>query len=247
MTQLLLETATDVCSVAVARDGVIVAEHTAAEAHQHSSHLTLFIQRVLQEAGIKMIELNEVVLSDGPGSYTSLRVGAATAKGLCLALPGLQLRVVSTLQALAIATGVTKAPVLATINSRKGEVFGQLFLAAPTQVQNAFEKQGIPPGLNPMVVSPDNIRLTEEDWHDKVIVAAGEREILICGSGQGRVMEFAPAGHQLLLASPAHCSASHLLAPASSPEYSRLEDVATYEPFYLNAPFVTKSKKKLLG
>ncbi|MFT5997843.1 MAG: tRNA threonylcarbamoyladenosine biosynthesis protein TsaB [Neolewinella sp.] len=247
MTQLLLETATDVCSVAITRDGVLLAEHTATESHQHSSHLTLFIERVLGEAKIKMTELDEVVLSDGPGSYTSLRVGAATAKGLCLALPGLQLRVVPTLAALALASGVIKAPVLATINSRKGEVFGQLFLGALTQVQSELGKQGIPPGLNPLILGPTNIRLTEDDWHQKLIVAAGEREILVCGSGQGRVLEFAPADNKLIPASPAHCSAIHLIAPAAAPDHSRLVDVASYEPFYLNAPFVTKSKKKLLG
>ncbi|WP_020567796.1 tRNA (adenosine(37)-N6)-threonylcarbamoyltransferase complex dimerization subunit type 1 TsaB [Neolewinella persica] len=247
MTQLLLETATDVCSVAIARDGVLLAEHTATESHQHSSHLTLFIQQVIQGAKIDITELEEVVLSDGPGSYTSLRVGGATAKGLCLALPGLQLRVVPTLAALAVATGVTKTPVLATINSRKGEVFGQLFLGAGSQVQSEFGKQGIPPGLNPLILGPTNIRLTEEDWHEKLIVAAGVREVLVCGSGQGRVLEAAPADHKLIPASPAQCSASHLLAPAASPDHSHLVDVASYEPFYLNAPFVTKSKKKLLG
>lgn len=247
MTQLFLETATDVCSVAIARDGVLLAEHTAAESHQHSSHLTLFIERVLEEAKVIMTELDEVVLSDGPGSYTSLRVGAATAKGLCLALPGLQLRVVPTLAALALASGVTKNPVLATINSRKGEVFGQLFYVASTQVQSEIGKQGIPPSLNPLILGPTNIRLTEDDWHQKLIVAAGGREILVCGSGQGRVLEFAPADNELISASPAHCSATHLLAPASAPDHSRLVDIASYEPFYLNAPFVTKSKKKLLG
>ncbi|MFK8163130.1 MAG: tRNA (adenosine(37)-N6)-threonylcarbamoyltransferase complex dimerization subunit type 1 TsaB [Lewinella sp.] len=247
MTQLLLETATDVCSVAIARNGILVAEHTAVESHQHSSHLTLFIEQVLEEAKIKMTELDEVVLSDGPGSYTSLRVGAATAKGLCLALPGLGLRVVPTLVALAMASGVTNMPVLATINSRKGEVFGQLFLGARPQVQSEVGKQGIPPGLHPLILGPTNIRLTEEDWLQKLIVAAGQREVLVCGSGQGRVMEFATAPNELILASPAHCSAGHLLAPASAPDHSRQVDVASYEPFYLNAPFVTKSKKKLLG
>jgi tRNA threonylcarbamoyladenosine biosynthesis protein TsaB len=247
MTQLLLETATDVCSVAIARDGVLLAEYTATESHQHSSHLTLFIEQVLQEAKMKVTELDEIVLSDGPGSYTSLRVGAATAKGLCLALPGLQLRVVPTLAALAMATGVTNAPVLATINSRKGEVFGQLFLRARPQVQSELGKQGIPPSLNPLILGPTNIRLTEEDWHQKLIIAAGEREILVCGSGQDRVLAFAPTENKLIAASPAHCAATHLLAPAAAPDHSRLVDVASYEPFYLNAPFVTKSKKKLLG
>ncbi|MEM9928883.1 MAG: tRNA (adenosine(37)-N6)-threonylcarbamoyltransferase complex dimerization subunit type 1 TsaB [Bacteroidota bacterium] len=247
MTQLLLETATEVCSVAVARDGVLLAEHTATEAHQHSSHLTLFIQQVMEAAGVRMAALNEVVLSDGPGSYTSLRVGAATAKGLCLALPGLQLRVVPTLQTLATAVGTSESQVLATIRSRKGEVFGQLFLGASTQVQREVGKQGIPPQLHPWVVGPANIRLTEANWFEQLLVGAGTKKIRVCGSGTERVLSFAPEVHGLEPVAPLHCAAVHLLAPASSPTTSRLVDVAAYEPFYLNAPFVTKSKKKLLG
>lgn len=246
MIRLLLETATDVCSVAVARDKNILAEHTSAEAHQHSSHLTLFIQKVMVEAGLKMAELDEVVLSDGPGSYTSLRVGAATAKGLCLALPDLRLRVVPTLSSLAGAcrdSGV----VLATINSRKGEVYGQLFGAGPQVQAEVFKKQGIPAGLTPLVLGPTNIRLTEEGWLEAIIAAAGTQDVIVAGSGQERVIAHLPEGVRLKTAAPLHCSAVHLLAPAAAPDHSRLVDAATYEPFYLNPPFVTKSKKKLLG
>jgi len=248
MIRLLLETATDICSVAVARDKEILAEHTSSEAHQHSSHLTLFIDQVMKEAGLKMTEIDEIVLSDGPGSYTSLRVGAATAKGLCLALPGLTLRVVPTLTALAFAAPEGPQPVLATINSRKGEVFGQLFLGAGPQVQGeVFGKQGIPANLHPLVLGPSNIRLKEEGWLESIITAAGTQDIVIVGSGQKRVLEHLPVGVQLKTTAPPHCSAILLLAPAAAPQTSRLVDVAAYEPCYLNPPFVTKSKKKLLG
>lgn len=246
MIRLLLETATDVCSVAVARGDVILAEHTASEAHQHSSHLTLFIQQVMAEAGLKMTELDEVVLSDGPGSYTSLRVGAATAKGLCVALPGLKLRVVPTLKSLAMACS-DAGPVLATIRSRKGEVFGQLFRARP-QVQGTVKgKVGIPEGLHPLFLAPQNIRLTEEGWLDAIAGAASTAYITVVGSGAQRLWD-APEGNETLgFADPKQCSARLLLAPAASPDHSRLVDIAAYEPFYLNPPFVTKSKKKLLG
>ena len=259
MIRLLLETATDVCSVAVAKGDLILAEHTAEEPHQHSSHLTLFIERVMAEAGVKMTDLDEVVLSDGPGSYTSLRVGAATAKGLCLALPGLKLRVVPTLKSLAMACS-HDGLVLATIKSRKGEVFGQLFGARPpssvprrgpdsvgAQVQSGVNgKVGIPEGLHPLFLSPQNIRLTEEGWLERITDIAGSR-INLSGPGQQRVQDHLPEGTEFKAFGPEQCSANLLLAPACSPDHSRLVDVATYEPFYLNPPFVTKSKKKLLG
>jgi len=248
MIRLLLETATDVCSVAVARDNEILAAQTSSEPHRHSSHLTLYIRQIMTEAGLKMENLNEVVLSDGPGSYTSLRVGAATAKGLCLALPGLKLRVVPTLTALAWAAEAPDRPVLATINSRRGEVFGQLFSGARPPVQGkTVKEQGTLSKESPLIVGPTNIRLTEDGWFDAVATAAGSGDFIVCGGGQDRLTEHLPAGTDLRTAAPAHCSAIYLLAPATSPATSRIVDVATYEPFYLNPPFVTRSKKKLLG
>lgn len=249
MIRLLLETATEVCSVAVARDQDILAEHTALDAHQHSSHLTLFIQQVVREAGIKLTEVEEIVLSDGPGSYTSLRVGAATAKGLCLALPGVKLRVVPTLLTVATLSRSLK-PTLATINSRRGEVYGQLFGAGP-QVQR-MDKIAMEGNL---WTAPQNIRLTEPEWYDKVLSQGQYHTFLLSGPGQQRVLDHLPPGVEIQALPPQHCSARLLLAPAAPPEpvegfapnMSRLVDVATYEPFYLNPPFVTKSKKKLLG
>lgn len=233
MIRLLLETATDVCSVAIAKDQVILAEHTATEAHQHSSHLTLFIQQVVKQAGIKLSEVQEIVLSDGPGSYTSLRVGAATAKGLCMALPGLELRVVPTLLALALA-GDQGGLVIAAINSRRGEVYGQLWS-----------------GYDAMT-PPMNVQLAGDDPFAPLLLSEGEFSVAICGPGQERLKASGwfsgnALYRNLSFNDPVRCSAVHLLAPATAPAASRLVDIATYEPFYLNPPFVTKSKKKLLG
>lgn len=84
-TFLLLETSTDVCSVALARDGKIVAERTTAVFHEHGKKITIFIQEVITSAGISYAELDAIGVSQGPGSFTSLRIGIATAKGLAYA------------------------------------------------------------------------------------------------------------------------------------------------------------------
>lgn len=227
MTELLLETATDVCSVAIARDGRLLAEVTATEVHQHASHLTLFIERALAEAGVSLGELDGLVLSDGPGSYTSLRVGAATAKGLCLALPDLRLSVVPTLTALATAARPAggEDKVMATINSRRGEVFGQLFNSTT---------------LEPLT-DVMNVRLTGPKWRGELLDGRGLGRILVCGPGQERVFGILENDNAFTGGAPAACAAPHLIAPAR-----RRPDVAAYEPFYLNAPFVTQSKKKAL-
>jgi tRNA threonylcarbamoyladenosine biosynthesis protein TsaB len=83
---LNLETATSVCSVALARDGRLVSMHEVNNGFTHSENLTNFISRVCSEAGIKLQQLDAVAVSSGPGSYTGLRIGASTAKGLCYAL-----------------------------------------------------------------------------------------------------------------------------------------------------------------
>lgn len=224
---LLLETATEVCSVALAEEGRMLAEVTAPEAHQHASRLTTFIQEVLRDAGATVQDLSELVLSDGPGSYTSLRVGAATAKGLCLALPKLRFFVVPTLTALAHAAPTASADhLLATLNSRRGEVYGQVFAAD---------------GPRTPLTKVMNVRLADPQWRGKLLDGRGLGRMRVIGPGQDRIREKVPEDNALQYDLPQTCSARTLLLPA------RLRPaLASYEPFYLNPPFVTRSKKKAL-
>ena len=84
---LHIETATKVCSVAISDNGVVLSLKEASEdAYIHSESLTLFIEAVLVEAGITLNDLSAISVSAGPGSYTGLRIGLSTAKGLCFAL-----------------------------------------------------------------------------------------------------------------------------------------------------------------
>ncbi|MBN2175508.1 MAG: tRNA (adenosine(37)-N6)-threonylcarbamoyltransferase complex dimerization subunit type 1 TsaB [Bacteroidales bacterium] len=83
---LLIETATPVCSVALARGNEIISQRSSQEINIHSTILTVFIQEVLKEARLKPTELDAIAVSKGPGSYTGLRIGVSVAKGLCYAL-----------------------------------------------------------------------------------------------------------------------------------------------------------------
>jgi len=84
---LHIESATKVCSVALSNDGALVAcRETDATAYSHSGLLTLFVQEVMQQAGIAMHDLSAISVSSGPGSYTGLRIGVSAAKGLCYGL-----------------------------------------------------------------------------------------------------------------------------------------------------------------
>jgi tRNA threonylcarbamoyladenosine biosynthesis protein TsaB len=83
---LYIETATTVCSAALSVDGKIAVVKQTSEAKAHAQLLTIFIDEILSEAGIRYSELDAVCVSKGPGSYTGLRIGVAVAKGLCYAL-----------------------------------------------------------------------------------------------------------------------------------------------------------------
>ena len=100
---LLIETATEVCGAAIAVDGQIVSIQEVAQATSHAALLTLQIDACARDSGILLRDLDAVAVSSGPGSYTTLRVGTAVAKGICYAL-GKPLIAVSTLQALAAAS-----------------------------------------------------------------------------------------------------------------------------------------------
>jgi len=100
MRLLHIETATRVCSVALSMDGKLLAERESSEKNIHSSAITLFIDDLLKEAGLSFSDLDAVSVSKGPGSYTGLRIGVSTAKGICYALDK-PLIAIGTLDALA--------------------------------------------------------------------------------------------------------------------------------------------------
>lgn len=83
---LNLETATEVCSVALAQNGKLISVRETASGFTHSENITVFIDEVVNEAGVSLNNLDAVAVSKGPGSYTGLRIGVSTAKGLCFAL-----------------------------------------------------------------------------------------------------------------------------------------------------------------
>ena len=83
MTILAIETSTHVCSAALAHNGSIVAARIDRETGNHAKQLPVFIDELLQIARQQQLQIEAVALSEGPGSYTGLRIGTATAKGLC--------------------------------------------------------------------------------------------------------------------------------------------------------------------
>ena len=83
---LHIETATQVCSVALSANGILLQLLESCEKNSHSATVTNFIDRVMKSAGMAFKELDAVAVSKGPGSYTGLRIGVSTAKGICYAV-----------------------------------------------------------------------------------------------------------------------------------------------------------------
>lgn len=124
---LCIETATKLCSVALGRNGMLLAERgLESEKHIHAEKVNVFIDEVLREAGIAMSDLNAVAVGIGPGSYTGLRIGLSAAKGLCFALR-IPIIGIGTLETLVNASGQRDGALFPMIDARRMEVFTQRF------------------------------------------------------------------------------------------------------------------------
>ena len=127
---LNIETATKNCSVALAKEGkTILCKEIADEGYSHAERLHVFIEEIISEAGIGMNDLDAVAVSQGPGSYTGLRIGVSAAKGLCFAL-NIPLIAVDTLLALASKVSVTDGLIVPMIDARRMEVYSAVFSAS---------------------------------------------------------------------------------------------------------------------
>jgi tRNA threonylcarbamoyladenosine biosynthesis protein TsaB len=124
---LNIETATKNCSVALAKDGkTIVCKEIAEEGYSHAERLHVFIEEIIKEAGITLNDLSAIAVSQGPGSYTGLRIGVSAAKGLCYALD-VPLIAVDTLQALASQVTISSGLIIPMIDARRMEVYSAIF------------------------------------------------------------------------------------------------------------------------
>lgn len=122
MTILCIETSTSVCSAAVCKDGSLIKQCINYEGSNHARLLPMYIEELLSFAREQHLSIDAVALSEGPGSYTGLRIGASTAKGLCYGL-NVPLIPVPTLEVLCEASGVKQGRLIPMIDARRMEVY----------------------------------------------------------------------------------------------------------------------------
>lgn len=224
---LNIETATPVCSVALSKDGQLIALEETRERLKHATHLTRFIEACLATAKVTMNELDAIAVSKGPGSYTGLRIGLSTAKGICYALDK-PLIFVDTLQSLAALmvqkTNLANAYCCPMIDARRMEVYCNIF------DQN----------LHP--IESTKALVVEQGVFDTYFDEG--QTLIFAGDGAAKCQPVLEHTKAIFVA--LHASAKGMIELSQiAYQKKQFEDIAYCEPFYLKAPNITTPKKRL--
>lgn len=218
---LNIETATKNCSVSLAENGRTICWREIAETgYSHAEKLHVFIEEVLADAGISANQLSAVAVSQGPGSYTGLRIGVSSAKGLCFALQ-IPLLATNTLQALASQVEISEGLLLPMIDARRMEVYSAIFKADGTLFRD---------------VKADII--TEDSF------AEIDQNIFIVGDSSEKCKTVLTDPKFHFIDDVVYPSAQQMSA-LSYDKFVKgdFEDVAYFEPYYLKDFLITTSKK----
>ena len=240
---LLIETSTALCSVALAQDGAVTSYRESSAPKAHASLTAVFIQEMLAERGLTLADCDAVCVSKGPGSYTGLRVGVSTAKGLCFG-SGKPLLTVGTLDTLVFQAfsdninaddtphviarseatwqSVSFKYIIPMIDARRMEVYTAVFENGVQVTETA-----------PMIIDETSFAEYLE-----------QGPCLFIGDGAGKCADVIK--HPNAQFCQCWPKASAMLVPAMAAyNEKRFEDVAYFEPFYLKEFVATVSKKKL--
>ena len=227
---ILIETSTALCSAALAEDGVITSYRESSAPKAHASLTAVFIQEMLEEKGLTIADCDAVCVSKGPGSYTGLRVGVSTAKGLCFG-SGKPLIAISTLDILVAQAQIPDnlKYIVPMVDARRMEVYAAVYEIAAQAGNDVRQITETAPAI-----------IDENSYSD--ILEKGK--VLFIGDGAGKCADVIKHPNASFL----QCwpKASAMLEPAMKAyKEKRFEDVAYFEPFYLKEFVATVSKKKM--
>jgi len=226
---LLIESATALCSVALSENGRILSIKESASPNTHGEVMTRLVEACMAEAGKSLQEIDAVAVSGGPGSYTALRVGAATAKAICYVL-GKPLIKVDTLKALA--WGMREkaddpdALFCPMIDARRMEVYTAIY------------------GTDLELLSSIRALIIEEGSFAEWI--KDQRLLVFAGDGSSKCKPILSKPGTRFIDVPLNALLMRALAEAAYEE-RRFENVAYFSPTYIKAPNITTSKKKWWG
>lgn len=210
---LNIETATTVCSVALSEDGKLIAMEEQDNGYTHAEYLTVFIDSVLKKGNYRYDDLSAVAVSEGPGSYTGLRIGVSVAKGLCFAL-NIPLIAVDTLMSIAAQIENVKSDQLICpmIDARRMEVYTALYNSG-LEIQTEVWNEIIVPGS-----------------FDKYAL---KNQVIVCGNGASKCKELL-SGSKFIYRDDVKCSSLGMMKISYDLfGKNKFVDVAYFEPFYL--------------
>ena len=245
---ILIETSTALCSVALAEDGAVTAYRESSEPKAHASLTAVFVQEVLAERGVTLADCDAVCVSMGPGSYTGLRVGVSTAKGLCFGSgkPLLAVGTLDTLVAQAFSTAEAEANVeyryiIPMIDARRMEVYAAVFKNQDnTSDVIAGDEATWQPLAYTQITETAPVIVDENSFAEYL----EQGPCLFIGDGAGKCADV--IRHPNARFGQCHPKASSMLSPALVALHAGdFKDVAYFEPFYLKEFVATVSKKKL--
>ena len=213
---LHLETSTQVCSVALSLNGELIAlKDITDKGFVHGEMITLLIEEVLNHVDVSISELSAVSVASGPGSYTGLRIGVSTAKGLCYAL-NIPLIAIDSLKCLEQVARMNyyKETIVSMIDARRMEVFSAIYNSDGEVVKtisaDILDEQSYETFL-PFTVVGDAVGKVKSIWENRAI--RFDESCIASAKGQVRI------GYEKF-------------------QKQEFEDVAYFEPFYLK-DFVT--------
>lgn len=220
---LSIETSTGVCSVALHRGVKLLASQELFGEKSHSAYLNPMIRNVFDQSGVKLKELAAVAISEGPGSYTGLRIGTSTAKGLCFALD-IPLIAVNTLKAMAY--GINKfnylnARLCPMLDARRMEVYS---LVASSQLD---------------ILEDTTPKIIDESSYDEYL----DHRVLFFGNGSEKCKPLLSGHSNAIFIDGVSPSAIHVGSMAYPLfQKDQFEDLVYFEPFYLKTWLPPKPK-----
>jgi tRNA threonylcarbamoyladenosine biosynthesis protein TsaB len=230
---LNIETSTEVCSVNIAHNGKLISERESTEGMNHAKLLTVFIDELLGETGLSPSSLHAVAVSQGPGSYTGLRIGVSVAKGLCYALQ-IPLIAAGTLDVMGKYVAENIERCVPEIQSAGISFFCPMIDARRMEVFTAmYDTKG-------KQVEPVSAKIIDEKsfsgWLDKY-------QILFFGNGSAKCKN-ALVHPNALFDGPEKASARFMINYTEKKyNCNQWENVAYFEPFYLKEFIATVPRK----
>ncbi len=229
---LCIDTATDVCSVAVINGNKIEGFRESGNERSHAAQLAVFIDGLLKELNISLEAFDAIAISRGPGSYTGLRIGVSTAKGLCYG-GNKPLISVSTLQSMCY--GVPKS--FLQDNNLSDFYFAPMLDARRMEVYTAVYRPDY------SLIRDIQAEIIDEQSFQ---IFLAEKPVLFFGEGAPKTKETLNHPNAIFFNDFKH-SARYMGNIASDKfRHQRFEDVAYFEPFYLKDSITTTSKKNIL-